>query len=226
MLRKRLHSTLATGLIVASTGLAYAGTPPAKAAAGEAHQRAEQATTLLSEMTNSPTTAIPASLIEGARGVLVIPEISGEAKQGLGLLACRTESGDWGGPVYVRLNGMGRTNARGIILVFRSDSMLGHLADGELSLGTDSGLEAGPLGSGKAATNLEGAVYAYACPDGGSCAGMALDGVKLHIAKNENQRAYGDEFEPRAILLRSEGIPADLLPFVESLRAARGQPNS
>lgn len=165
----------------------------------------EQATSVLAENTKANDHCIPASLLQKAQGVLIVPHV---VKAGLvvgghhgrGVLLVRCRDGSWGNPVFVDLTGasvglQAGISSTDVVLVFRTWPSVERLLRGrdKLTLGGDAAIAAGPVGRQATASTdalLRAEVYSYS-RSRGLFAGVSLEGDALYVDWNANDRYYG-----------------------------------
>lgn len=162
----------------------------------------DNATVVLREIQRIPDQSIPEHLLQRAKGIAILPNVW---KVGLGLggrggngvLLVKDENGRWTHPAFVRIGGVSFGPQIGgqkadIVLVFTTRQSVEGLTDGDLTLGADASIAAGPIGRGaSAATNLtfEKEVYSYSRTQG-LFAGIALDGSYIAINRKGNASYY------------------------------------
>jgi lipid-binding SYLF domain-containing protein len=164
-----------------------------------------------------------AEVLRDAQAVAVLPHVlkAGlflDGRFGRGVLLVRRPDGCWGEPVFVSLAGGGvgwqiGVQSTDLVLVFRTASSVDRIlrGQGQLTLGGDASVAAGPLGrEAEAATDgrLRAEVYSYS-RSRGLFAGLALQGAVLRADGEANAAFYG----PR-------GVPADDAAAAERLREA------
>ncbi|TWU64733.1 lipid-binding SYLF domain-containing protein [Crateriforma conspicua] len=156
-------------------------------------QTVQQAQAVLNETMANAATRIPASMLNGAHAVAVIPGvIKGSfvvgARHGRGVLCVRDAAGPWHAPVFITLTGGNvgwqiGVNSSDIVLVFKTAQSVQGILDGKLTLGADVAAAAGPLG-GQASAGTDGRlqaeIYSYARTRG-LFAGVAIDGSVIKI---------------------------------------------
>ncbi len=160
------------------------------------------ASQVLSDAHGSPDQFIPSRLLERAYGIAVVPDVTKVAfffggRRGNGVLVARDPSGRFSDPVFVNLTGgsfgfQWGVDSTDVILVFTTKRSIDRIASGELTLGADASVAAGPMGrSASAATDptLSAEVYSYS-RSRGLFAGVALDGSAITIDNNANARFY------------------------------------
>jgi lipid-binding SYLF domain-containing protein len=185
---------LAAALLVAA---------PLTASAGEA-EKMEIARSVLKDFIEIPENRIPPALLENAYGIAVIPSVVKVSlivggRHGTGVLAVRRDSGKWSNPSFVSLTGgsigwQAGASSTDIILVFKSRRSIDRIARGDVTLGGDASVAAGPVGrSVSAATNMrfDAEVYSYSRARG-FFAGVSVEGAALAIEDDANAAFYGE----------------------------------
>jgi len=171
-------------------------------AANEQEQKLDDATTVVRQFVDIPENAIPPALLGQAYGIAVIPSVFKAGfilggRHGEGVLSVRLPDGSWSNPAFVSLTGgsigwqIGASSSD-IILVFKTQRSIDKIADGQINLGADAAVAAGPVGrSAGASTNLgfDAEVYSYSRARG-LFAGVSLEGGKISIAREDNWLFY------------------------------------
>ncbi|GAB3677345.1 lipid-binding SYLF domain-containing protein [Salinisphaera aquimarina] len=218
-----------TALLATVTMLA---TSSAALAASEQEQKLDDATTVVRQFVDIPENAIPPALLGQAYGIAVIPSVLKVGfvlggRRGKGVLSVRTADGSWSNPTFVTLTGgsigwqIGASSSD-IILVFKTQRSIDKIASGQISLGADAAVAAGPVGrSAGAATNLgfDAEVYSYSRARG-LFAGVSLEGGKIGIDRDANWLFYDKAGIDALSILRSNNhsaIPQPGQRFVYTL---------
>ena len=149
--------------------------------------------------------SIPQALIAKAEGIVIFPEalkvaigVGGQGGRGLALV--RLEDGSWSNPYFV---GMGEGNigaqigvqSADIVLLFRNKKNVMSLEKGDLALGGDVGIAAGPVGRNSSVSTdvgFDAEIYSYS-KSKGLYAGISLEGTVLKANKKLNEEYYGRE---------------------------------
>src|SRR5699024_9116193 len=191
----------------------------------------QDATTVLNDFVDIPENAIPPSLLARAYGIAVIPSVIKAGfvlggRYGKGLLSVRTSDGSWSHPSFVQIGGASLgwqigASSTDIILVFKNRRGVERIIDGEVTLGADTAIAAGPVGrSASAATNLrlEAEIYSYS-RSRRLFAGVALHGSVFAIDEDANANYYGGRISGERILRSSDRdeLPANARRFVYTL---------
>jgi len=171
-------------------------------AENEQQQKLDDATTVVRQFVDIPENAIPPALLGQAYGIAVIPSVFKAGfvvggRHGKGVLSVRTRDGSWSNPTFISLTGgsigwqIGASSSD-IILVFKTQRSIDKIASGQINLGADAAVAAGPVGrSAGASTNLgfDAEVYSYSRARG-LFAGVSLEGGKISIDREANWLFY------------------------------------
>jgi lipid-binding SYLF domain-containing protein len=165
---------------------------------------------------------LPPAVLRDAWGVAVIPHVvkAGlvfDHRFGRGVLLARRSDGRWSDPVFVTLEGGGvgleaGVEATDLVLVFRTSASVDRVlkGKGQLKLGADAAVAAGPLGrETEASTALlrKAEVYAYS-HSRGLFAGLSLEGDHLRVDADANEAFYRIRGgHPEKVLARKGGPP-------------------
>jgi len=199
MLNRIGHSRI---LAVLLTVLALVSTGMAAHAQGREEARLLTSSQVLNDALGSPDQFIPTRLLERAYGIAVVPDVTKIAfffggRRGNGVLVARDPSGHFSDPIFVNLTGgsfgfQWGVTSTDVILVFTTKRSIDRIASGQLTLGADASVAAGPVGrTASAGTDptLSAEVYSYS-RSRGLFAGVALDGSALTIDNNADARFY------------------------------------
>jgi lipid-binding SYLF domain-containing protein len=149
-----------------------------------------------------PLRGIPPAMLHDAVGVAVIPRV---VKAGLliggrfgrGVVLARGPNGGWAEPVFVTLSGGSFGGQIGIeatdlVLVFKTRQGLDRALKGQLTLGGDVAVAAGPLGrEAEAGHTTPGQFRADVLSwsrSRGLFAGVSLEGARLHLEGHANDQ--------------------------------------
>ena len=130
------------------------------------------AATVLQQFTANDDEAIPAELLQRARGIAIIPNVLRGGfifggRRGRGVLIVRSERGDWSNPSFITLTGGSIGGQIGmestdLVLVFANDNAVKNMSSGKFTLGGDASAVAGPLGRHvTGAVTFKAEVYVY-----------------------------------------------------------------
>jgi lipid-binding SYLF domain-containing protein len=177
---------------------------PSVAAAASAREEARliEAAGVLEELRNTRDQFIPDRLLERAYGIAVVPNV---VKGGLGIggrfgrgvMVVRDKDGRFTNPVFINLTGGSfgwqvGVQSIDVVLVFTTRAGIEGVTDGQLTLGADASVAAGPVGRQASAStdpSFSKEVYSYSRTRG-LFAGLALDGTALTIDRKANNRFY------------------------------------
>lgn len=177
--------------------------------------------------------SIPRSLIDKAECLAVFPSVKKFAlgfggRFGKGAVSCRTEEGQgpWGPPLMISLGGgsfglqIGGQAADLVFLVMNPKGM-DYLIKSQFTLGADASVAAGPLGrTGEADTDLRmrAEILSYSRTRG-LFAGLSLEGAVVKQDKDGNRTLYGEDVNPRELLLLwGQPMPPTARGFVDLLQ--------
>jgi len=220
---KRIATTVLVLLLVAASNATWAASKQA--------QIMQDATMVLNDFVAIPENSIPPVLLRQAYGIAVIPSVIKAGfvvggRYGKGVLSVRTADGKWSHPVFIRLAGASLgwqigASSTDIILVFKNQRGVDKIIDGEVTLGADASVAAGPVGrSAGAATNLRlnAEIYSYS-RSRGLFAGVSLEGGVITIDADSNWSYYGQQDNSRTILHRNglQQLPKTGQRFVYTL---------
>jgi lipid-binding SYLF domain-containing protein len=171
-------------------------------AQGREEARLLTASQVLNETLGSPDQFVPSRLLERAYGIAVVPDVTKIAfffggRRGNGVLVARDPSGHFSDPVFVNLTGgsfgfQWGVQSTDVILVFTTKRSIDRIASGQLTLGADASVAAGPVGRAASAgtdPTLSAEVYSYS-RNRGLFIGIALDGSGLTIDNDADARFY------------------------------------
>ena len=123
----------------------------------DADKRLDAATTVLSEVMNTPDKGIPQELMEKAQCIVIVPGLKKGAfiiggKYGRGFTMCRRASGSgWSAPAAIKVEGgsfgfqIGGSETDVVMLVM-NESGAKRLMSSQFTLGGDASVAAGPVG--------------------------------------------------------------------------------
>jgi lipid-binding SYLF domain-containing protein len=184
---------------------------------------------VLADLVDIPEEGLPSKLLDKCYGLAVIPGVVKAAygfggQYGRGLIVVKNEQGEWSNPVFISLIGGSigwqiGVQKSDVILVFKTRRGIDNVVKGDLTLGADIGVAAGPVGrSAEASTDLElkAEIYSYS-KSRGLFAGISIKGATLQADEDANQAFYGRDLEPGDIF-----IDRDIsgTPGVEDLKKA------
>jgi lipid-binding SYLF domain-containing protein len=189
--------------------------------------RLVDAAAILLAFTANDEEAIPAELLARARGIAVIPNVFRGglifgARRGRGVVAIKSERGEWSNPAFITLTGgsfgwQAGAESTELVLIFANDNAIKNMRSGKFTLGGDASAVAGPVGRrAAAAVTFRAEVYGYV-RSRGLFAGAAFEGARLAIDKDTNARFYGRGGAEQALAPRSTATPASARRFLQTL---------
>jgi lipid-binding SYLF domain-containing protein len=175
---------------------------------------------------DAPDSAIPDSIMGGAKCIAIIPSslkagfIIG-ANYGKGVATCRTAKG-WSAPAFFRLTGGSfglqiGGQASDLVLVIRTDRGMQNLLQSKFKMGGDASAAAGPVGrDAQAATDLtmRAQILTYSRARG-LFAGISLNGSVINQDGADTRAFYGKEYTYRSVLGGEVPAPADANPLLQ-----------
>jgi lipid-binding SYLF domain-containing protein len=208
--------------------LAICFLPFAAANAATEQEVVNQSAKILREFKRMPERGIPRSVMRNAKGLAVITVVKIglglSGKGGQGVVVARTGNG-WSGPSFVGTGGAGWGPQIGaqitefVFVLNTNRAVRAFSRDGNLTLGADASVAAGPVGrEAQAAITPTAAIYTYSRTKG-LFAGASLEGSVIATQKTANTRYYGRPVSSRDILSGSVVSP----PRAAALQAALGR---
>jgi len=206
--------------------------PAAAESQSTAESRISTASRVLHSFTADETTAIPAELLERARGIAVIPGLFRGGfilggRRGRGILSVRTDDGTWSNPAFVTLTGGSvgwqfGGESTDLVLVFANENSVRNIATGKFTLGGDASAIAGPLGrQATMAVTFRAEVYTYA-RSRGLYAGAAFEGARLDIDEETGAAFYVSDARPLGPM--TPASPQVVREFLSFLPGTAAQP--
>jgi len=183
-------------------------------AEGRLEKRIERSIVILDELVQMPEEKIPESLILKCRAIGVFPAtlkggliLGGRYGQGV-VLSRDSTSGVWGPPAFFSIGEVSWGLQIGgaaidLVLVIFGDDVLLNFLNGNIEIGTDATIAAGPFGR-DAEVNmdilLKGGIFAYSRSKG-LFAGIIIKGAVLSPNNEANRSFYGREVTVRELLI-------------------------
>lgn len=212
--------------VAAALAFAFPSLSPAQSPQADIVINATEVTRGIADM---PLRAIPEYLLKDAAGVAVIPAVVKlgfivGGQRGKGVIVGKRPDGSWSPPVFVTITGgsfgwQAGVQSIDLVLVFRNRRGLDAILRGELTLGADASVAAGPLGrdaSAQTSLGLEAEVYSYS-QSRGLFAGLAVNGAVIKIDGNATTAYYGGKpLSPRDVIAGTQPlkIPPSGVRFV------------
>jgi len=177
----------------------------------------DRSATIVSEFRHMPEKGIPSRILRHARGLAIISVVKAgfifSGKAGDGVVVARTAHG-WSGPSFIGTGGAGwglqiGAEVTDFVIVLNNDSAVRAFSKGgNVTLGADASVAAGPLGrAAEADVTPKAAVYTYS-KSKGLFAGVSLEGAVLGTRKEANARYYGRPVNASDILHGRIAAPA------------------
>lgn len=188
---------------------------PAEATDSTLRERASHAASAIERLID-PSSSVPVELLQKAKGVAVLKVVE---KKGLisssvvgeGVVIARTESG-WSGPSAIKTNvGFKASPIAGpdtsIVLLLNTDEALqAFIKGGNIRVGTDLSIMAGPQGVPIGESDIPTALYAYSLHDQ-TCLGANLIDTAILDQPDVNQETYGGTATVKDILTGVRSTP-------------------
>jgi lipid-binding SYLF domain-containing protein len=208
--------TACLSLAAALMLLPVAAPPPA----GERELRTvESATEAIRELAGIPLKGLPRALLQDAAGVAIFPQVRKAAfivdrETGRGVILPHDPDGRWGSPLFATLQGHGIGGEVGIettdlVLVFKTRKSLDRALRGQLTLGGEVAVAAGPLGRETEVASdrpLKAEIYSYS-RSRGLFVGVSLEGARLRVDEAANEAFYHVRGGHVADVLSLRGVP-------------------
>lgn len=206
-------------------------------AAGDTEkERIKDSGNVLKEILDAPDKGIPGSVLDGAKCVIVIPNMKKAglvvgAQYGRGVMTCRSGDdfkGPWSPPVMMASSGgsfglqIGAQSTDFVILVL-NDSGARAMMKNKVKLGADASVAAGPVGrTAEASTSgtMKAQMLSYSRSQG-VFGGVSLSGATLRPDGDANKNLYGEKVSAEQIVA-SQGVtmPDEAKTLVDALTAA------
>jgi len=180
------------------------------------------------EFRHMPEKGLPPRILRRARGLAIISVVKAgfifSGRAGEGVVVARTERG-WSGPSFIGTGGAGwgpqiGAEVTDFVIVLNNESAVRAFAKGgNVTLGADASVAAGPVGrAAEADVTARAAIYTYSRSKG-LFIGASLEGAVIGTRKGANQRYYGRPVSAYDILHGHVAAPAGS----SNLRAALGR---
>jgi lipid-binding SYLF domain-containing protein len=225
------NPTMRTARIAHAFGLALVAAILVAAARPTAAETSDsdrliRASEVLVKFTTEDESSIPASLLERAHGIAVIPSLVRGGffiggRRGRGVLSVRAADGQWSSPAFITLTGGNLGLQFGaewedVVLVFANEQSVKNMASGKFTMGGDATAIAGPIGKrATAAITAKAEVYIYT-RSRGLYAGAAFEGTRLAVDGDGNKVFYSGD-ERAALGPPGAATPATARQFIETL---------
>lgn len=214
-MRTMLYVVLVSAVVFAAA-LAYA----------DMQADVDKATTIVEEFKTIPEDTIPPYVLENCKGLAIISIgkagfiLSGRG--GSGIVIAKMPTG-WSAPTSIGIGGGGfgfqiGAQITDFVLVLNTDSAVEAFSKGgNVSLGGDLSISAGPVGrTAEAGVTPVAAIYSYSRSKG-LFAGVSLEGTVLVEGKETNKKFYGREISAQGILSGSVPPPSSANALYQAL---------
>lgn len=182
---------------------------PAVDCAADMQKDVNQAVTIIQRFQDIPETAIPPAVLRDAKGLAILTVLKAgfifSGRGGTGIVVARTGKG-WSGPSAIGTGGAGfglqiGAQVTEFVIVLNTDEAVRAFSrGGNVSLGADLSVAAGPVGrSAAAGVTPMAAVYTYSRSQG-LFAGVSLEGTVIVTREDANTAYYGRKVSPSDIL--------------------------
>jgi SH3 domain-containing YSC84-like protein 1 len=176
-------------------------------------KRLDEASSVLSEIMDTPDKSIPQSVLDKSECIVIVPGVKKAAfivggKYGRGFLSCRKKDGaGWTGPAAVRVEGgsvglqIGGSETDAIMLVMNERGMQ-KLLSSKFTLGADVSVAAGPVGRTASAdtdATMRAEILTWS-RSRGVFAGVALNGATLRQDLSTNKELYGKATDNKTVV--------------------------
>ena len=186
-----------------------------------------QAASIIERFQEIPETSIPPAVLKDAKGLAILTVIKAgfifSGRGGTGLVVARAGKG-WSGPSAIGTGGAGFGLQIGaqvtefVIILNTYDAVRAFSRGGNVALGTDLSVAAGPVGRTVAADVTPiAAVYTYSRSQG-LFAGISLEGTVIATRNDANTEYYGRPVNPQDILSGKVKAPAGAKGLLKVLR--------
>jgi len=203
--------------IIFSIGIVFAACLNATAAHANMQDDVNQAVTIIQRFQEIPEKAIPDAVLRNAKGLAILTITKagfiGSARGGSGVVIARTEKG-WSGPSAIGTGGIGVGFQAGVeitefvIVLNTPDAVNAFSKGGNVTLGADFSVAAGPVGrTAEGNVAVQAAMYTYSISQG-LFAGISLEGTVIGTRDEANAEYYGKPVAAKDILAGKVAPPA------------------
>jgi len=183
---------------------------------------------------NSALNSIPKAVLQRARGLAIFQVLKAgfvfSGKAGSGLVIARLPDGSWSAPSCIATGGLGWGLQIGaditdfVVVLNSEDAVKAFSMGGNLTVGGNLGVTAGPIGTGaaiQASLVSPAPMFSYS-KSKGLFAGVSLEGTMLIERKDANKEFYGSPVPARDILGGRVPPPEIASKLYEIIEAAEG----
>lgn len=182
---------------------------------------------IIREFRHMPEKGIPPRILRHARGFAIISVVKAglifSGKAGDGVVVARTGRG-WSGPAFIRTGGAGwgpqiGAQVTDFVIVLNSENAVNAFSKGgNVTLGADASVAAGPVGrAAEADVTPRAAIYTYSRSKG-LFIGASLEGAVIGARKGANEKYYGRPVTAADILHGRVPAPAGAASLRSALR--------
>jgi len=195
----------------------------------KADERVKESVSVLTEMAGAPDKGVPASVLQKASCIVVIPGLKKggfivTAQYGSGYATCRTGKG-WSAPLAMKMEGGGvglqaGGSAVDIILLVMNQKGMDRLTGSKFTLGGEASIAAGPVGRDAQAmtdATMKAEILSYS-RSRGVFGGISLKGSTLRPDDDTNQALYGKNVDAKAVLHGQVPAPPQVREFVAAAK--------
>lgn len=218
---------LAGGVLSLALGASLLAGPVAADDAADAKKLVADARVTLKNFLNDPEMTWARNNLGKAKGVLVVPThakagfIVGGAG-GAGVLVAKDNNGEWSGPAFYYMGAasigfQAGVDVAEILMLVMTEKGVDALLGGDIKLGADAAVAAGPVGAGAKAATAD--ILAYSRSKG-LFAGISVDGSVVNPSKGKNNAYYGETVTPTDILIRHSVSNPDGAGLLGDVKAA------
>uniref|UniRef100_A0A6A7G0U9 SH3 domain-containing protein n=1 Tax=Hirondellea gigas TaxID=1518452 RepID=A0A6A7G0U9_9CRUS len=177
---------------------------------------------------------IPLKLLRQAQGIAIISQVKAgfifSGILGTGIIVARLPNGEWSGPSSIGTGGVGwgalvgASKTDSVIILNTANAVKCFSGQGQIRLGADIGIAAGPVGrdiNADIGVGTKGVAPAYSYSHSkGLYAGISLQGVVISARNDDNRKFYGEKVSPEDILSGKYPPPAneELTRFYDLLK--------
>jgi len=172
------------------------------------------------ESNEGPDKMIPVDIIEKAKGLVILTVVKAgflfSGRVGFGLVVTRLSNGSWSAPSAIGTGSFGAGLQIGaeltdfIIILNNDRAVEAFMGGGNVALGGNISVAAGPIGRNAEASGMAtiAAVYSYSKTKG-IFAGISLEGTVFVERSDTNEKFYGKKIKAREILAGMVDAPPE-----------------
>jgi SH3 domain-containing YSC84-like protein 1 len=197
--------------------------------------RLERATKTLENLTETPDKGIPNEVLEGAKCIAVVPNLTKAGfivggTHGRGVSTCRLADGKWSAPAFFSISGGSWGAQIGVedvhlVIMIMNDQGMRHLLNNKFQIGAEASASAGPVGRHASAgtdwkADTEMLTYSRSK---GIFAGISLGGSWIERDKDTNAAFYGKDYTNEELLAGRVPPPREARAFLDEIAGVRAQ---